>query len=301
LTYASQLVPAPLGSETWSLAWGYMRMFDDMLDSSSLNKEQAMELMRAEKRTVEAGFAGRLEVPKTAPVRHRWLAQFFDNERRYYSGAALKVVKDLYESAWQDVARKGVVIPQKEMDELLYKKARSFFKLYFILSGFDLRDQIDDLSYLLGMGLGMLDDVLDIQGDYEAGYVNITKDEMRTLGIDLEPEDRGFLERIIDAGYLTLRAKRIMSLLLRARRLSRVIREAPVRSLVMRLTEIFAAPILEGRLLPGQRYFFRGGRLADWILPSNESMAYKVGHRFIRLFLSYPQIRPGRFWHYAPL
>ena len=36
---------------------------------------------------------------------------------------ALEVVKDLYESAWQDVQRKGAVIPQKEMDELLQRSS----------------------------------------------------------------------------------------------------------------------------------------------------------------------------------
>ncbi len=293
LTYASQLVPESLGSETWSLSWGYIRLFDDMLDAPGLSKEEAKTLMQTEREVVEHGFAGDYALDTNAPYRHRWLMQFFHNERKYYGGKAIGVIKDLYESAWEDVARKGVVMSQKDMDQLLYKKARSFFKLYFLLSDFDLGGCIDELSYTLGMGLGILDDLLDIKNDYQAGYVNVTQEEMDLLGVDLEPDDKNFLKRILEAGYSTLRAKRIMSLLLRARRLARNIKQGVVRALILRLTEIFAAPILEGRLIPGQRYFFKGGSLANRILPNNESLAYKIGHKFIRVFLSFPQVIPS--------
>ena len=301
LTYASQLVPEPVGSETWSLAWGYMRRFDDMLDAPALSKKAAFNLLEQERTVVEPGFAGDLEVSSNAPIRHRWLAQFFDNERKHYSGEALHVVKDLYESAWGDVERKGIVLSQREMDKLTYKKARCFFKLYFILSEFDLGGHLDDFSYLLGMGLGMLDDMLDVAQDYKAGYVNITREEMEALGVDLEPGDQDFVKQIIDAGYMTLKSKKILSFMLKARELTRCIRTPLISNFLLRLTEIFAAPILEERMVPGQRYFFKGGRIADFILPENESVAYKVGHKFIKFFLMYPQVispffkRPSRF------
>ena len=123
--------------------------------------------------------------------------------------------------------------------------------------------------------------------------MNVTREEMQALGVDLEPADKGFLQSILDAGYTTLRAKKIMTLLLRARRLAHQITQAAVRSLILRLTEIFAAPILEGRLIPGQKYFFKGCRFADRILPRNESLAYKIGHKFIRAFLAVPQVFPS--------
>lgn len=290
LSYAFQLIPEPVGSETWSLAWGYVRQFDDIIGSPTLTTNDALNLLEQEREIVESGFEGNLKVPHTAPIRHLWLAQFFDNERKYYGGEALQVVEDLYECAWSDVARKGKVLSQKDMDVLLYKKTRNFFKLYFILGDFDLRGYIDDFSYLLGMGLGMLDDVLDMVSDHEVGYVNITREEMESLGIDLEPEDKGFLERVIESGYQTLRAKKIMSVLLRARRLTRRVRVPLVRALLIRLTDIFAAPILEKKLIPGQRFFFKGSSLADRFLPENESTAYRIGHKFIRFFLMYPKV-----------
>jgi len=295
LTYASQLVPEPIGSETWSLAWGYMRRFDDILDAPNLSKKEAFNLLNLERSIVEPGFAGDLEVPSNAPIRHRWLAQFFSNERRYYSGKALGVVKDLYESAWGDIERKGIVLSQKEMNDLLYKKARCFFKLYFILSDFDLGGYIDEFSYLLGMGLGMLDDMLDVAEDYKAGYVNITREEMEELGVDLEPGDQDFVKQIVDAGYMTLKSKKILSLMLKVRELTRCIQVPLISNFLLRLSEIFAAPILEERLVPGQRYFFKGGSLANLILPKNESVAYKVGHRFIKFFLMYPQVTSSFF------
>jgi hypothetical protein len=272
-----------------------MRQFDDMLDSSTLNKNGARELLMQERTIVEPGLVGDLQVTGDSPIRHHWLAQFFDNERRYYSGEALNVVKELYQSAWEDVERRGRLLSQKEMDSLLYKKAICFFKLYFILSGFDLGGRIDDFSYLLGMGLGMLDDILDAAQDYQSDYVNVTREELIALGVDLEPEDQGFLTRLIERGYLTYKAKRIMSVLLKARRMARHIRVPVVRAFLLRLTEIFAAPILEGRFVPGQRYFFRGGRLADMLLPDNESIAYRMGHSMIGVFLSFPQVFSSLF------
>ncbi|MHA2022794.1 MAG: DUF116 domain-containing protein [Candidatus Thorarchaeota archaeon] len=290
LTYSFQLIPEPVGSETWSLAWGYIRQFDDITRSPTLTKNDALTILEQEQEILELGFEGNLNVPHTAPIRHRWLAQFFDNERKYYGGEALQVLRNLYECAWSNVARKGKILSQKDMDLHLYKKTSNFFKLYFILGGFDLRNHIDDFSYLLGMGLGMLDDILDMVSDYEEGYVNITREEMESLGIDLEPEDKGFLQQVIESGYQTLRAKKIMSVLLRARRLTRYVRVPLVRALLIRLTDIFASPILENKLIPGQRFFFKGSRMVDRFLPKNESIAYKIGHKFIRFVLMYPKV-----------
>ncbi len=290
LTYSTPLVPEQVGSETWSVSWGYIRHFDDMIDSPKITKEQAIDLMEQEREIVEVGLAGNLKLPRNAPLRHHWLAQFFYNERKFYSGRALQVIKDLYESAWGDVQRRGQVLTEKEMSVLLYKKARSFFKLYFILADFDLQGHLDDFSYLLGMGLGMLDDILDLAIDYNAGYVNITQEEMRNLGIELQPGDEGFLEHVIKRGYLTYKAKKIMSLLIKARALARRIRVPLVKTFLLRLTEIFASPIIEGRFIPGQQYIFKGGRLADKILPKNEALAYRIGHTLIKYFLKYPQV-----------
>ncbi|MGV9168794.1 MAG: hypothetical protein ACOC38_02515 [Promethearchaeia archaeon] len=298
LTYASQLLPEPLGSETWSLAWGYIRRFDDILDSPSVNKTQAVQILENEQSVVETGFEGELRVNQKSATRHLWLAQFFDNERRYYAGRALPAVRNLYDSAWSDVRRRNEILSQHEMDRLLYKKARSFFQLYFILGRLDLGGYLDDFSYLLGMGLGMLDDMLDILIDQEAGYINITQEEIRALDIDLDPTDKRFVKEAIDRGYLTYKAKKILELLLRARRLTRRLRMGLLRKFILRLTEIFAAPIFEGRFIPGQTYFFRGGKLADLILPSNESIAYRIGHQALRAILAVPQVVPVFFKAY---
>ncbi len=290
LTYAFQLIPEPVGSETWSLAWGYIQQFDDIISSPTLTKNNALNILEQEQEILKLGFEGNLKVPHTAPIRHLWLAQFFDNERKYYGGEALQVVKNLYECPWSDVERKGKILSQKARDILLQKKISNFFKLYFILGDFDLRGHIDDFSYLLGMGLGMLDDVLDMVSDYKVGYVNITRDEMESLGIDLEPEDEGFLQQVIESEYQALRAKKIMSVLLGARELTQHIRVPLVRALLIRLTDIIAAPILENRLIPGQRFFFKGSSLVNRFLPKNEAIAYRIGHKFIRFFLMHPKV-----------
>ena len=204
LSYAFQLIPEPVGSETWSLALGYVRQVGDIISTPTMTKSDTLDLLQQEREVVELGVDGDLRVRYTAPVRHSWLAQFFDNERKYYEGEALQVAEDLFECAWSDVERKGRFLSQRDMGELLYNKTRNFFKLYFILGDFDLEGQIDNFSDLLGMGLGMLDDVLNMSTDYESGYVNITREEMESLGIDFDPEDQDFLQRVMDSGYRTL-------------------------------------------------------------------------------------------------
>lgn len=88
LTYSTQLVQEQIGSETWSVSWGYIRHFDDMIDSPSITKEEAIDLMDREREIVELDLAGDLKLPRNAPLHHHWLAQFFDNERKFYSGCA---------------------------------------------------------------------------------------------------------------------------------------------------------------------------------------------------------------------
>ncbi|MHA1576541.1 MAG: hypothetical protein ACTSU3_04200, partial [Candidatus Thorarchaeota archaeon] len=139
LTYAFQLIPKPVGSETWSLASGYIRQFDDIIGAPTLTKNDALTILEQEQEILELGFEGNLKIPRTAPIRHLWLAQFFDNERKYYGGEALQVVKNLNECAWSDISRKGKILSQKDMDIHMYKKTSNFFKLYFILGDFDLR------------------------------------------------------------------------------------------------------------------------------------------------------------------
>ncbi len=53
LTYALQLIPEPVGSETWSLAWGYIRQFDDIISSPTLTKNDALTIFEQEQEIME--------------------------------------------------------------------------------------------------------------------------------------------------------------------------------------------------------------------------------------------------------
>lgn len=86
-----------------------------------------------------------------------------------------------------------------------------------------------------------------------------------------------------------------MRLLLRARKLARKIKSIYLRNLILRLTEVFALPILEGRFLPGQQYLFKGGRILKALLPENEMIAYRIGHQLMKVALLFHQTFPGLF------
>jgi len=295
LHYGSSFVPEMIGAHTWTLAWAYIREIDDIIDYPSYSYEFKMQILKREKETIEDVFANRFEFKPNMPFRYMWLEQFLDNVNKYYDPSVLNIIWELYQSAIRDVNRQFKILSQDEMYTLVYQKATCFFKLYFTLGQFDLGEHLNELADTLGRGLGILDDALDFVADYKAGYINVTKEELKILGIDVPPEDEKFVDELIKRGYYTLKSIEVMKLFLRAREIAREIRNPIFRNLILRLTEIFAAPILEGRFFPGQRYFFKGEKILNKILPYNEHAAYRIGHKLIGYILKIPQVSPSLF------
>ena len=281
LHYGSQLVPERVESETWSLAWAYIREVDDVIDS--IDRETARVVLKEEWMKVrELTEGGELREPKL--LRDSWLTYFFGNLEKYYDdeerGKVYRVIRELYWSALLDMARRGRVLDSKEMLRLVRYKAAAFFKLYFTLGRLRMEGYEDKIAELLGIALGLLDDFLDALYDIRTGYINLTREE---LGASLSG---GLAESARKRGIAILR------LLMRARQIAARIRNPLTRKTVLRLTEAFAAPILEGRFVPGAIYLFKGGELLLKLLPDDEMMAYEVGHRIIGTLLSVPQLAP---------
>ena len=280
LHYGSQLIPERVESETWSMAWAYVREVDDVIDS--LASREAREVLRSEWREVLR--AARGEAPRSRLLRHAWLRFFLDNLRHYYSEAerarVWRAIRELYWSALIDAARRGRSMKGGEMLRLLKYKAVAFFRLYFTLGRLKMGGYEEEVAELLGTALGMLDDLVDALYDLKAGYVNFTEAELRSL------RTSGLRQ------VLRQRGRAILRLLLRARRIAERLSNTLAKRVVLRLTEAFAAPVLEGRLVPGASYFLRGGSLLLRLLPEDERVAYEVGHRLIKAFLSIPQLTP---------
>jgi len=295
LHYASQFVPCRIGSETWSLAWAYIREVDDVIDSP-LNAFKRLEIIEKEWEIVEDIRRNTFVEKPPLPFRYFWLNQFIENIELYYSSSERQkiwsTVHGLYESAVLDAKRYMKVVPRKLMYKLLEKKAVCFFRLYFLVGKLNLEKYLDDIAECLGLALGMLDDILDILYDWRSGYINITAEDLEEIGLKYDPRDRNFIEKILEKKVIHKKSLEILKLLFKARALAWKLRDNIVKKLVLRLTEVFAAPILEGRFLPGEKYFFKGGHLLLKILPENEEAAYEIGHRFISFILSVPQISP---------
>jgi len=281
LHYGSQLVLERIESETWSLAWAYIREVDDVVDST--DRETARNVLREEWVKVrELTEGGELREPRL--LRDSWLTYFLGNLEKYYDDEerekVYRVVRELYWSALLDTARRGKVLDREEMLRLVRYKAAAFFKLYFTLGRLRMEGYEDKIAELLGIALGLLDDFLDALYDIRTGYVNLTKEELNAfLSEGLAESARG-------------RGLAILRLLMRARQIAAKIRNPLARRTVLRLTEAFAAPILEGRFVPGAIYLFKGGRLLLRLLPDDEIVAYEVGHRIIGTLLSVPQLAP---------
>lgn len=298
LHYLSQLVPERRESETWSLAWAYIRNIDDVIDSPSLYKTVQKKLLKQEWRLVEKLVTTMGDYsPETRTMRHYWLQQFIKNLYTFYSDRErkkiLEVVESLYQSAVLDAQRRWRILSEQEMRKLLYLKAVRFFELYFLLGRLELQGYTYQLAELLGYGLGMLDDILDAFYDWKGGYVNLTLEDLERIGIKVDPRDKKILEALTDHRVLHYKAVHILKLLLRARMIGWKIKDPLARNLILRLTEIFAAPILEGRFIPGSKYFFKGGKILLKILPKDEMLAYEVGHRMVKTLIRIPQLAPS--------
>lgn len=281
LHYGSQLIPERVESETWSMAWAYIREVDDVIDS--LGSIEAREVLRSEWGEVLRAAKG--EACRSRLLRHAWLRFFLENLRQYYSEAerekVWRAIRELYWSALVDAARRGKSMGGREMLRLLKYKAVAFFRLYFTLGRLRMNGYEERVAELLGTALGLLDDLVDALYDLKMGYVNFTKAELwslRASGLGLVLRQRG---------------RAILRLLMRARRIAEHISNSLARRVVLRLTEAFAAPVLEGRLIPGASYFLKGGSLLLRLLPDDERVAYEVGHKLIKAFLSVPQLTPA--------
>ena len=295
LHYGSQLIPERLESETWSLAWAYVREVDDVIDSIDGRSARAVLAREWERVRVAVG-RGAYEGSRL--IRDYWLTYFFRNLGEHYSEGEWKkvysAIRELYLSALIDAARRGRILTPGEMVKLLKYKAVAFFKLYFTLGRFKLNGYEDKLAELLGLALGLLDDFLDALYDLKVGYVNLTSDEIAALrerGAGMQPP--ASKTRLQWPRAAKRRGLAILKLLMKARHIAHRVRNPLARKTILRLTEAFAAPILEGRFVPGAIYFFKGGKLLLKLLPRDEMLAYEVGHRMIGTLLSIPQLTPA--------
>lgn len=296
LHYGSQLVPEKLGSETWSMAWAYIREIDDVIDRNISCDKQLAILSREWSMYKDILNGNGLKVHgERVYVRHLWMTQFLENLFKYYNSDEQKIVLDsiekLYRSAVLDAKRKGKVLPLHKLLYLTRLKAVYFFKIFFILGRLNLNHYMDKISEFLGMGLGLLDDLIDLIYDWKIKYINISLEELRSAGLNIN--DEKLLSKILlNRNIFWKKSLQILKILLLARILALKVRDPIARNLVLRLTEVFAAPILQGKPIPGSTYLFRGGKILMKILPRDEMKAYEIGHKIVKKVLAIPQISP---------
>jgi len=295
LTYGSQLIPERLGSESWSLSWAYIRRIDDIIDDPNISRDLVWEILNKEAEVVKDALNNTYTYSPSHPRRYLWVFWFAENVNNYYDEEVRKIIWELYKSAVMDLERRGRIISIREMRELLNKKAVRFLQLYFKVGQLDLGRYADPLAECLGLALGMLDDLVDFVLDLKSGYINITREELMELGIRVTPDKPNFVTEILHSSFFEKRSKKILALLLKARKIAHYLQDSILKTLIFRLTEILARPILSGKPLPGQQYMFKFGRLLNAILPKDETLAYEIGHRIIRLALKIPQTNPKAF------
>ncbi|MEM2495218.1 MAG: hypothetical protein QXQ27_07835, partial [Nitrososphaerota archaeon] len=80
LHYGSQLIPEKIESETWSLAWAYIREIDDIIDDIGISTSQQLDILSKEIEIIEASLNNNYKIKSKQPLRYIWLNQFLENE-----------------------------------------------------------------------------------------------------------------------------------------------------------------------------------------------------------------------------
>ena len=273
-SYSSQLIPPRVGSETWSLAWGFVLDVYELLRNPMISREFAYDIINREISVVLDTYNNEYKFRLGHPTRYIWAKYFTNNLHAKYENSLRKNILSIY----KDILNGLVNISRNFHRSSLFRvRITDVLKLYFLLGKFDLDKYAHALAECLGLALSMLEDLINM-------LTTIKKKEGR-----FQLEQEYIWERFSENNI------HIIAFLLKARKLAKNLRSDLLRSLIFRLTEIAAKPLLVGKIVPWQNYIARIGRVLSLILPSNELIAYEIGHRLIRFLLNIPQLDPRLF------
>lgn len=268
--------PTDLANESWAFIWAAIRYYDNLTDNEGLSYEEKEELHEKIWKVAHEIYNNSFDAERIDNRLIEWLYFYIKNDIEYEFNTYEYLVQ-LYKSNVEDHRRRGKIYSEKQLRELIYKKAACFFKVMYSL-GFGLNEK---LCEHIGRALQIVDDVLDMEHDLSVGQINITREEIEKFGIDISSPT--LLTDLEKKGFYDYRAEQVLQHIKRARDIAQEIEDKWTRKFSLMATEIIAAPILENRFRPGEKYYVKGGRLLDSLLPKDEKKAYRRGHKLIKM------------------
>ncbi len=268
--------PNDLGNESWAFIWAAIRHYDDLTDKQGLTLYQKDELHVDIYETAHEMYDNSFDVEKADSELMKWLCFYIQNDLEYEFGT-YRYLCLLHESNVEDHERRGKIYTNKQLSGIIHKKAACFFKVIYSF-GLSFNDVVCEN---LGRALQIEDDVMDMEFDLSVGQINITKEDIDKFEIDLGSPD--LLSQLQVKGFYDYRATQVLQHIKIAREEAMKIEDSWTRKFSLMATELLAAPILENRFLPGGKYYVKGGKILNSLLPNNEKRAYHWGHRLIKL------------------
>jgi len=267
--------PTDIANESWAFIWAVIRHYDNLTDNRGLSYEQKDELHAKVWEVAHEIYNNSFDVKKVNDNLIRWLYFYIQNDIEYEFNT-YKYLVLLYESNVEDHRRRGKIYTNKQLSNLIHKKAACFFKVMYSL-GFGLNEK---LCEHLGRALQIVDDIMDMKHDLTVGQINITREDIKKFDIDIYSPD--LIKQLERKGFFDYRATQVLQHIKMAREAAMEIENPWTRKFSLMATEIIAAPILENRFRPGEKYYVKGGRLLNSLLPKDEKKAYWRGHKLIK-------------------
>lgn len=267
--------PTDIANESWAFIWAAIRYYDDLTDKSGLSYEQKDELHVKIWEAAHEMYNNSFDAEKTDSNLMKWLYFYIQNDIEYEFNT-YKYLVLLYESNVEDHKRRGKIYTNKQLSDLIHKKAACFFKVMYSL-GFGLNEVICEH---VGRALQIVDDVMDMKHDLSVGQINITKEDIDKFDIDICAPD--LISQLEAKGFFDYRANQVLQHIKMAREAAEEIEDPWTRRFSLMATEIIAAPIIENRFRPGEKYYVKGGKLLNRLLPKDEKRAYWRGHKLIK-------------------
>ncbi len=268
--------PTDLGNESWAFIWAAIRSYDDLTDKQGLTFNQKDELHVDIYEAAHEMYNNSFDVEKADSELIKWLYFYIQNDVEYELGT-YRYLCLLHESNVEDHERRGKIYTNKQLSYLIHKKAACFFKVIYSF-GFEFNNV---LCENLGRALQIEDDIMDMKFDLSVDQINITKEDIDKFEIDLDSPD--LLSQLQVKGFYNYRGTQVLQHLKMARNAAMNIEDSWTRKFSLMATELLAAPVLENRFRPGGRYYVKGGKMLNSLLPKDEKRAYHRGHRLIKM------------------
>jgi len=193
--YMASFPLAKLESDRYILSWSVIRYIDGIIDSTASNCEKNDALGRYIKFT--DNYIANSVLPKVETEIDSFMAEYL----RLETISKIKTIdcfRNILRSFEIDISRQGQILTWDDYNKYLVYRSDSVLELYYRLLFRNSDDWIKQLAHHYARVFQYVDDVLDLFDDIKVGQINVTKDEMATLGLNDISDIANCKEKVIE-------------------------------------------------------------------------------------------------------